>query len=527
LRRPNHPVSLTVDVWPYHSLAGVDNKSQNFLDSEFRIEIILTDSNYYTIDFTLKTFTVTYTTTNVLFDTQITSNVHYIIDPSNALTTSTWNTINIVNLDRENDYDLSIYLNSKNLLANRQPIPSFDSTLLANIKLLVDPLSHNNYMASSNLVKMIDVSSGIANNDKPLYVSYELLNTYTIHKFRNLSVNVTTYAIQTTDTQTVVTDEKINNIILGNYVTVNGTNNICIGNNFTTSGSRSIIVGNDNGTSTSGNNDINDIYESIIIGNTSFQNSTVRGVINIGRNNLNDLVFSDTNSVQKFLGQKPVIIGNDISSRMIDYYVNIQDVFLKTQNNTANFNNGPQQIYLGHANEVVGIGYTNNANLPSDYALNVKGAVNATHVTANTTIFGMPSQIDAGYVIGNLLSATGQVINNFPSVALAGGTPVPDTKVVGVNLGRTTEGSQLIIGITGLIRVWCDGAVTVGQYLKASSAIAGTAAPTGSATGTVNKTNVIFAKSMTTWDGGISDTVTTQTMGANTLCGYILCIMCL
>ena len=524
LRRPNHPVSITVDVWPYHSLAGVDNKSQNFLDSEFRIEMALSDSNYYIIDFTLTTFTVTYTTTSVLLGTHVTSNVHYTIDPSSTLTTSTWNTISIVNLDRENYYGLSIYLNSKNLLENQQEIPSFDSTLLANIKLVVDPLSHNNYLQSSNVVKVIDISSDIL-NDIPLYVSYELLNTYTIHKFRDFSVNITTYAVQTTDIQEVTTDSTVNNIILGNYITVNGTNNICIGNNFTTSGSRSIILGNDNGTTTSGTNDI---YESIIIGNTSFKNSTVRNVINIGRDNLNDLVFSDTNSVQKFLGQKPVIIGNDIKRSMIDYYVNIQDAFLKTKNNTANNNNGPEQIYLGHANEVVGIGYTNNTNLPSDYRLNVNGPVTATHVTANTTVLGSASLIGIGYVVGNLLSATGEVTNNLPVVALAGGTPVPDTRIVGVNLGFTTGGTHLIIGITGLIRVWCDGEVTVGQYLKASSTIAGTATPTGSATVTVNKTNVVFAKSMTTWNGGISDTITTQIMGANgTLCGYILCLMCL
>jgi hypothetical protein len=152
----------------------------------------------------------------------------------------------------------------------------------------------------------------------------------------------------------------VHNVIVGRDVIVRGVNNICIGNRFSTSGANSIILGNDIGilvqTSDVGVGQINDIYESIIIGNNSYQNSIVRNIISVGREIFNDLFLAPLTSVNAFLSQKPIVIGNNITTASLDYHINVGNTFLKTTI-------GGPQIYLGTEREVVAIGLTSNAYL--------------------------------------------------------------------------------------------------------------------------------------------------------------------
>jgi hypothetical protein len=320
---------------------------------------------------------------------------------------------------------------------------------------------------------------------------------------------------------------------MGNTITVNGTNNICLGNNFTTSGTNSIIVGNDigaasgtdTGSTTSGNNDI---YESIIIGNKSFQDSIVRNVICIGRKNmigLNQLSLTDTTRVQTFLGKYPVLIGNNIGSDMIDFNVNIDNTFLKT---TINKQSTVAQIYLGLSNEVVAVGHNKNNSLTPDYSLNVAGAICATHVNATTTMTATAVDsklIDLGYIV----SASGNFTNNLTPIiykSLSTSSTIQDVAVIGISCGVTNE-TYVLVGLKGSLRVWCDTAVASGQLLQASSTSAGVASGCPTTLRTIM--NYTFAKSITTWDGKQSSVsanpyVTTRSTNGITY-GLIWCMM--
>jgi hypothetical protein len=151
------------------------------------------------------------------------------------------------------------------------------------------------------------------NEAQGLTQTFYLQDYATTLLFRNLELSATTYDFNEVGT---AADSDIQNVILGRDVIVRGVNNICIGNRFSTSGANSIILGNDIGvlvtTSDTGVGQINDIYESIIIGNNCYQNSLVRNIISIGRNVLNDLYLSPLAEVNAFLSQSPIIIGNSV-----------------------------------------------------------------------------------------------------------------------------------------------------------------------------------------------------------------------
>jgi hypothetical protein len=479
------------------------------------------NGDYVHIDFTRFTYNVSYLYSNV---SPVAVNIEGILPTQ--MDETTWNQIRVVNIDPVNNDDMSLYwINNTNLLLHRN-VASFQSRNLSSFSIEVQPKSSYNFIAGTcNITATLSDIMTIPPGEIPLHTSFKLFNTFTKHLFRNLSINITTSG--SSDSTTASANATVNNLIVGNTITVNGTNNICLGNNFAASGTNSIIIGNDIGTGSKGNNDI---YESIIIGNTSFQDSIVRNVICIGRENMKGLTalsITDTTRVQTFLGKYPVLIGNNISSSMIDYNINIDNTFLKTTINKDA--DARHQIYLGLSDEVVGVGFSSNANLSADYSLNVAGAVTATHITATNTIIGITAN-DIPIPRNYLVSATGVLNNGIPIVqmsksSVSGSTVIPDITVIGVSIGAKNN-NDTIISINGNVAVWCDSKVTCGQLLMASSVRSGVA--TGCPTTLATNTNYTFAKSLTTWDGkanasSLTPYVTTSTIGG-VVCGLIWCL---
>ena len=227
--------------------------------------------------------------------------------------------------------------------------------------------------------------------------TFRLVNYATSLYFRNLEIAATTYDYTATGADSVNTNgtTTVHNVIIGRDVIVRGVNNICVGNRFSTSGANSIILGNDIGilvqTSDVGVGQINDIYESIIIGNNSYQNSIVRNIISIGREIFNDLYLAPLTNVNAFLSQKPIVIGNSITTASLDYHINVGNTFLKTTI-------GGPQIYLGTEREVVAIGYTSNAHFTPTTTIGGAGISGQSGATVTRPLIGSSS--NALYVNG-------------------------------------------------------------------------------------------------------------------------------
>ena len=351
----NHTVVIELDICPIYNLMS------------HQVDII--HNNYFNISFRD-------TSNNRLLHIDVYRNTIYVYDlfnntktiallPSQKLTNTNWYTIRVINLDPLNNYKTSlIWVDGTNLLKNTT-IRSFQNKDLVYVSINVDTFSSQNYINSSNIVikSLNNTNTILTDCDNTMGASIQLYNYYTTYKFQNLNILLTTYEINNK-----VVDTTINNISVGNELSINGVDNICIGNTFTTSGTNSIIIGNNIGSVTFGN-----IYESIIIGNNSFQNSSLQNMICIGRHNLNDLALNNTSlDVANFISQYPVIIGNNITSSMIDFVINIDNVFLKSILN---------KIYIGFNNQPVYIGYTSN-----DYMNTINGDTTTKLLNVNGNI---------------------------------------------------------------------------------------------------------------------------------------------
>jgi len=256
-----------------------------------------------------------------------------------------WNVFNIINFDDNNNRKLSIYVNG----TTYTNLNSIDLSNLHKIQISIpikDPLNYQNQ-------KILD----IGNNTK---IYYNLTHFNTQLQFRNFKILLEADSNNSTY-----------NVALGDELKINGFNNICIGKNFATSGNNSIIVGNDIGSSRTvvSNGVFNEIFNSIIISTTSFINTKVRDIIAIGNNILNDI--STGSDIDEFLAKNPVLIGNNIDITKLDFHINFQNTFVKT-NKSDN-----SQIYCGLEEEIVGIGYTSNQNFSDkSYKLHVNGGIN-------------------------------------------------------------------------------------------------------------------------------------------------------
>lgn len=353
------------DVFDENKLSSLQEfQTQHLRTFEFQVQMIdETDTLLVQMDFTQDTVAVSTQTTMQIIP----------IPSALRLEFNVWHNFLFVNEDPDNGKFASLYMdydvtqsriqNAERNILRGLPIQLGDLGVLKHIYLRTDMQSSSNYKGqATTFAKAATVNNGLG-------TMFELQNDRTTVQFRNQEVYITTYTLEETDTGIVSEIESLNhNVVIGKEITVRGTNNICVGNRFVTSGKNSIIVGNDIGSGISDVGTINDVYESIVIGNESFQNSIVRDVISIGNRNLNNLFLSPVDKVNDFLSQRPILIGNDIAQDRLDFNINIGNAFTKTII-------GGQQIYLGLNGETVGIGYNSNNYLHDQHKVHVNGSV--------------------------------------------------------------------------------------------------------------------------------------------------------
>ena len=508
----NHTLTLSLDVWPSYSL--MTNQTKLLHTHEFNISI--NDINNHNLLFA--DFHKTYIK---IKDSYSNSNV-IKLTPEQELLETTWNNITIINLDPLNNNGISLqWYDGTNLLDGYYLNPIINSNI-ASVNINFDTTNTENYIASSNFT--VPVLTNIGNDniyDGTMGATYNLYNYYTKQQLKNFQLLQSTYDINDIN----IIDTTVNNVVLGNQLTVRGINNICIGDTFSTSGRNSIIIGNKIGSLNSG-----EIYESIVIGNNCFQDSTLRDLICIGRNNLNKLSLEDPVKVQNFIAQFPIIIGNNISSSMLDFYINIDNTFLKTT--TVKNGVNVSQIYLGFENEPIGIGYTNNMNISQDYALNINGTVLTKNIISPLSMIatGTSNSITPVAIPSNyLVSSTGNVdTNDNLLVQMAGINGSFDSNIMGIATGNNSLG-ETIVSISGNAFIWCDTHVICGQYLVCSSNNIGIA----SASSTNIKNNCVFGKSLVNWNPTQTNlypnisTKTIDTIYGRVILGKISCIISL
>lgn len=436
----NNTISLLFQILPKPSL--INPQFEFFNNYKYNI-------NYYTNLGLVLSITFTKYTWNV-------NGIIGNLPINNLLDENNYNTILVVNNDHANKGNLSIYwkyqildTNNINLLSDIT-IPSIDLTNLTSFEISVPVYDNNNYISSSNFVKKVD------NGD--VNASYSLNNYYVKYSFVNFEFYVGN--INTS------IDTNAHNIIVGQVVNVRGINNICIGNQFNTSGDNSIIIGNSIGvTSTTA---INEVFKSIIIGSDSFAESTVQNIIAIGNSNLNYLKENaSVSDVNTFLSQNPILIGNGINIDKLDYNINIGNTFLKTSKNG-------NQIYLGLNGEKVGIGYSSNIALQDQ--LSVNGNITANTITVKS--FNLDNLIDtiptitcisSTNILANyLVSATGNYTTDIVGLPIVRLSTQTDFSIVGIcieSLEYDVNTYKVKVGVSGHIKVWCTGVVTVGDFM--------------------------------------------------------------
>jgi hypothetical protein len=458
----NKIVTMAIDVYPEAS----------YVHPQY--DFFLTDSFTYTLfrgEEVLGRFSVEGRTWR--FDVGTSTYTGTVPSP---LTRNAWNTLKLVNFDPKNDGLFSIYWKYKsadevNLLADI-PIPPLHMEYCTRYEFLVDVENPLMYVSSSNFSKLLP--GGVRTN-------FRLQNSHLAYHVRNFQVNISTYTVD--DTMTY--DPDSHNIIIGKDINVQGVDNICVGNKFVTSGNQSIILGNSIGggfgqTLTT----VNDIFQSIIVGNQSFRNSIVRDIICIGNDNFNNLSEEDTNRTRFFFSQKPIVIGNGVDASKIDYDINIGNVFLNTSVNA-------KQIYLGQDGQCVAIGYSSNASLSaSRQKLYVAGQIQATAVstsqhvrsmlsTSSLSPFTVVHEVDEMDAIAMTISSMNPLVCGIVKESYVRADGLYDVEV-------TTRGKT---------KVWCKSAVQPGELLASDDY--GCVTSRGADTSMHSFT---FAKSLSSWD---------------------------
>lgn len=350
--------------------------SSNVRMYHYYYEMIDTDDNVFLqIDITQDSITVYYDTEELIMVDRTTDTTNSLFDYN------TWKILSVVNKDNNNNDRSSIYLNGYNFTQYR-----------------VIDFSINEKLKQLKSVRIVvPLDSNVINSYEPVVVDentrmYYILNNYhSIVYFRNFNI-----LVEEDDEGSMSY-----NVILGEQLKINGYNNICIGKNFATAGKGSIIIGNDIGSTPNtpfDANFFNEIFNSIIISTSSFINTKVRDIIAIGNNILNNASAIDNiAAVDEFLAKRPVLIGNNIDVTKLDFHINLQNTFLKT-----NVNNLPQ-IYCGLEEEAVCIGYTSNVGLSNNYKVHVNGGI-----SVNGTVRQSNGSIESKkHLFGNIIYNTG------------------------------------------------------------------------------------------------------------------------
>jgi hypothetical protein len=422
-----------------------------------------------------------------------------------SLTRNAWNTLKFVNYDPRNESLLSLFWKYQsgdevNLLRDMN-VTSVPIEECVRYELLVDTQSPLLYTASSNYVKQL--ASGLRTN-------FSLENSYQSYHVRNFQINISTYTID----DNLTYDPDSHNIIIGKDINVQGVNNICVGNTFVTSGNQSIILGNSIGGSAQGLTTVNDIFQSIIVGNESFRNSIVRDIICIGNNNFNNLSEQDTERTRNFFAQKPIVIGNSVEADKIDYNINIGNVFM----NTAV---GSKQVYLGQDGQCVAIGYSSNEGFSATRnKLYVNGSVQSEAISAPQNLRTVICTVAVPpYLVVN------DVADSFNDAGTITTSPM-SSLVCGISKQSfiRVDGAYDISVVTrGKTQVWCKSAVLPGELLVSDDY--GCVISRG---GDTTMHSYTFAKSLSTWDPNnpsATPTITTSNIVGYGDIGLISCIV--
>lgn len=486
----NRIVTMAIEIYPEASYSHP--QFDLFLSDHFTFTLFQANGNLMRFSVYDKTWTVEV------------SNATYNGAVPSSLARNAWNTLKIINHDPRNNYNLSIYWKYQsaeevNLLRNIEVLPIALETCVR-YEFLFDIESPLLYVASSNYVKKL--SNGVR-------TQFELQNSYLSYRIRNFQVNVSTYTVD----DNLEYDPDSHNIIIGKDINVQGVNNICMGNRFVTSGNQSIIVGNNiGGGSGQSVTSVNDIFQSIILGNQSFRNSIVRDIICIGNENFNNLSEEDAQKTRLFFAQKPIVIGNNVDASKIDYNINIGNVFLNTTINS-------KQIYLGQDGQCVAIGYSSNEGLSaSKNKLYVSGSTQTDAVIANQYL---RTVICANAVPPNI------VMHDMDENDAAAVTTTPlNTLVCGVSkesFARLDGQYDVLVTTRGKTKVWCKSVVQPGDLLVSDDF--GCVVSRGVDT---NMHSFTFAKSLSSWDPnnmGAYPSITTSNIVGYGDIGLISCVV--
>lgn len=480
---------ISIELYPKPSY--MHPQFDKFLTDTFEFKLYnQSDSNLFTFHVSDRTWSVT-------TDTQLASGTL----PS-SLTRFAWNTIQIVNYDVHNNNRVSIYWKfgtnqQVNLLENAS-INSFALESCIRYEFMTPIKDPYMYVENETLRRM--QRDGIES-------IFYLKNAHLSYNVRNLQINVFTYRNDIN-----VYDSETHNIIVGKDIAVQGINNICLGTNFATSGNRSIIIGNEIGGGELNTSSVNDIFQSIIIGNTSFRNSVVRDIICIGNDNFNGLSAEDVIKSQYFLAQKPIIIGNSVDISKIDYHINIGNVLLCT-------NVGSKQIYLGNNKEAVAVGYGSNELLSSTkHDLYVYGSVKASEITSSKyTKYGICTSYVPPYFV---VKDTGSIDEDRIEIV----DSTSNTLVYGIvhdSYMRPDGAYDVRVCFDGKTKVWCASSVIPGELLVSDS--------NGVVIGRGEDTRIhsfTFAKSLSSWDPNQTEnTPLIETSNINNMTvGLISCV---
>ena len=216
-----------------------------------------------------------------------------------------------------------------------------------------------------NTTVVVEVSSEIIkiggiehrhNIDAYLFNKIELLYTLSdnIQNVDNENYKLTNYTVDVNITNLTITYKIDNgqNLMIGGDVVCSGYNNICLGNNFQSFGNKSIIIGNTIGNTDFSNISIdNGLHESIIIGNTCFNQSPVKNIISIGNNIYNDITLDTINDYSKlstFFSKNPVLIGNELKYNS-DHIININNSIIETDNYIS-IGKDKKDVLIGNSN---------------------------------------------------------------------------------------------------------------------------------------------------------------------------------
>lgn len=294
---------------------------------------------------------------------------------------------------------------------------------------------------------------------------------------KDFSVSVSSYDASTI-VSTGVTGSDIHNVVVGQNISVNGVNNIAIGQAFSTSGDGSIVLGTNIGDV---NAMVTSLYQCIIIGKDMFSASTVNNVIAVGRRIMNDLASASVADVNAFVATGPIVIGNDITSVMLPYSINLGNSYLRGVDG---------RMYMGVTGEQVCVGFgastvsavavaSRNATTTTAACLVVDGGtLNSTGANAFPVSTTAPfSSEGPGWVAS--LTSTSATLSVEPASYFA------TDQVIGVTVCSSVSTSTAVLQASGIALVWvCSYGMAsnvAAGALVCASPVAGYAVPQGSA----------------------------------------------